>query len=120
MLYMLKLLALTPLALALGVLGGMGHPTSMQNSMHQTQKMHHAASSSANCATLCRTAVVNKPEKTVNIDDSIDDEDNSPVHATQLDRALSDYLASAGRRYVANFHPPPKLGAYILYGVYRS
>lgn len=117
---MLKLLALTPLALTLGVLSTAGHPTSMQNSMHQTPSTHHETSSSANCATLCRTAVVNKPEDSTDIEESIDDQDNTAFYVAQQNRVRSDYLSSEGRRYIANFHPPPKLGAYILYSVYRS
>ena len=117
---LLKLLALTPLALTLGVLSTASHPASMQTAMHQMPTTHHETSNGANCATLCRTAVVSKSDEITENDENIDDQNNTPSFVAQQDRAHSDYITSVGRRYVANFHPPPKIGAHILFGVYRS
>jgi hypothetical protein len=80
--------------------------------------MNHETSSSASCATLCRTAVINKDE---NLNLELDEEDNEPAIPYYAHDGVWKFgeIHVNQKIYADSVKPPPKIPIYILYGVFR-
>lgn len=81
--------------------------------------MSHSAGDTGSCATLCRTAVVNRDTHNVNRPDNEDDDE--PIvdfYATNQVGLVSEKTEKQ-RLYAEAIKPPPKIPIYILYGVFR-
>jgi len=61
--------------LLLNSLSFAGHASAMNTMSHEMSGMNHSSNSSSSCATLCRTAVVNKEEYVINLDENEDDDE---------------------------------------------
>jgi hypothetical protein len=97
-----------------------GHTSAMSTMSHEMSGMNHSSSDATSCATLCRTAVVNKEENIINDDESEDDtEPATPFYAQNQPLRLDEKSVSQ-RLYAAEIKPPPKIPIYILYGVFRT
>lgn len=94
--------------------------TSMQHEMHSPNHSEHSKDNSpASCATLCRTAVVER--ETIVLRDSEnkdDDEPAIPFYTQKQGGYFSDTLVSQ-KLYADSVKPPPKIPIYILYAVFR-
>lgn len=104
--------------LLLNIFGLALHASAMPMTSHEMGGMNHEASSSTSCATLCRTAVFNKEEATVRVDEEENDAPQVPFY-TQLHKQISSDIVVKSRLYAANVKPPPKIPIYLLYGVLR-
>ena len=97
-----------------------GHTSAMSSMSHEMGGMKHSSSGASSCATLCRTAVVNKEESIIsNDEDEDDDKPVAPFYEQDLP-IQSDSKSIAQRLYAAEIKPPPKIPIYILYGVFRA
>lgn len=96
-----------------------GHSAAMSTMSHDMSGMNHGSSDATSCATLCRTAVVNKEENIINNDESEDDERAASFY-TQSQPLRLDGKSVQQRLYAAEIKPPPKIPIYILYGVFRA
>lgn len=98
--------------------GFVGHTAAMP--MHGMDGMSHDQTSSTNCATLCRTAVVDsKEQQTKNAQEENDDEPFIPFYL-QLQNQRIDASQSVTKSYQSTIKPPPKVPIYILHCVSRS
>lgn len=107
------------LVLLLNTFGLALHASAMPMASHEMNGMNHTSGNSANCATLCRTAVFNKEEVLNTATEENDDEPQLPFYA-QFQTGLFSRIDPKSRLYAANVKPPPKVPIYILYGVSRS
>jgi hypothetical protein len=90
----------------------------MPMTAHELGSMNHETSSSASCATLCRTAVINKDEF-LNLElDEENDEPTIPFYAQGVVFKFSEIHVNQ-RIYADSVKPPPKIPIYILYSVFR-
>lgn len=97
-----------------------GHSAAMSTMSHDMGSMKHTSSDATSCATLCRTAVVNKEDAaTRNEENEDDDEPAFPFYA-QNQQLLLDRKSITQRLYAAEIKPPPKIPIYILYGIFRA
>lgn len=97
-----------------------GHSAAMSTMSHDMSGMSHDSSDATSCATLCRTAVINKEENSVNNDESEDDNEPAlPFYISDQPLRL-DEKSVTQRLYAAEVKPPPKIPIYILYGVFRA
>jgi hypothetical protein len=98
--------------------GFVGHTSAMP--MHDMDGMSHDQTSSANCATLCRTAVIetNKQNKKDTQEEN-DDEPFIPIYLQLQARHLDDdeHLTKTCQ---STIKPPPKVPIHILHCVSRS
>ncbi len=80
--------------------------------------MKYSSSDSASCATLCRTAVLNKDES---IDSDYDEENDEPAVPFYLLTKAEQFNDNTVNQkiYAESVKPPPKIPIYILYGVFR-
>lgn len=121
---MTKPLALIKNALiisALLLLNSIGH-TSTVSAMasHQTNGMNHSSSDSSSCATLCRSAVVNRDIFTIlNQDEEDDDDKRLNIFYSLSQNAYSSKKLVSQLRYADEVKPPPKVPVYILHSVFR-
>lgn len=105
--------------LLLNTFGSALHASAMPMTSHDMGSMNHETSSSASCATLCRTAVINKDEF-LNLElDEENDEPTIPFYAQGDAWRHSDTYVKQ-KNYADSVKPPPKIPIYILYGVSRS
>lgn len=97
-----------------------GHTSAMSTMSHEMSGMSHGSSDATSCATLCRTAVINKEDNLINNDES--DDDTEPVIAFYSQNLVlgTDEKSVSQRLYAAAIKPPPKIPIYILYGVFRT
>ncbi len=86
---------------------------------HEMSGMNHGSSDATSCATLCRTAVINKEDNVINNDESEDDTEPAIAFYAQNQTLQTDEKSAAQRLYAAEIKPPPKIPIYILYGVFR-
>ena len=104
--------------LLLNTFGSALHASAMPMTAHKLGSMNHETSSSASCATLCRTAVINKDEF-LNLElDEENDEPTIPFYAQDEVFKFSEIHINQ-RIYADSVKPPPKIPIYILYGVFR-
>ena len=104
--------------LLLSTFGSALHASAMPMTAHELGSMNHETSSSASCATLCRTAVINKDEF-LNLElDEENDEPTIPFYAQDEVFKFSEIHINQ-RIYADSVKPPPKIPIYILYGVFR-
>ncbi|TAH32855.1 hypothetical protein EYC59_05525 [Candidatus Saccharibacteria bacterium] len=97
-----------------------GHTSAMTTMSHEMSGMSHDSSGASSCATLCRTAVINKEENIINNDVNDDDtEPTTPLYFSGRQLSTDDKSVSQ-RLYAAEVKPPPKIPIYILYGVFRT
>lgn len=97
-----------------------GHASAMTSMSHKMNGMQHESSDVVNCATLCRTAIVDKKEYLVDVDQ--DNEDDTKLLIPYYIRGQSlqtDNKTTSQQLYSAEVKPPPKIPMYILYSVYR-
>ncbi len=87
---------------------------------HEMNGMSHSSSDATSCATLCRTAVINKEDNVINDDESEDDTEPAIPFYAQDQLLLTDEKSVSQRLYAAEIKPPPKIPIYILYGVFRA
>lgn len=94
------------------------HASAMPMTSHEMGGMDHGASSSTNCATLCRTAVFNKEEAT---NPSYEENDADPFipYYVQFQNSRFSDVDTKSKLYSVNVKPPPKVPIYILYAVFR-
>lgn len=97
-----------------------GHSAAMSTMSHEMGGMKHTSSESTSCATLCRTAVVNKEENAIRNDESEDEDEPAFPFYVQNQQLLTDGKSVTQRLYAAAIKPPPKIPIYILYGVFRA
>lgn len=97
-----------------------GHTSAMSTMSHDMSGMSHSSTNASSCATLCRTAVVNKEEYLVNDDESEDDTEPAIPFYSQNTPLQTDEKSVSERLYAAEIKPPPKIPIYILYGVFRT
>ncbi len=94
------------------------HASAMPMNSHEMGGMNHETGSSASCATLCRTAVINK-EEILNLENDVEnDEPTIPFYAQSEVWIFSEIHVNQ-RIYADSIKPPPKIPIYILYGVFR-
>ena len=94
------------------------HASAMPMNSHEMGGMNHETSSSESCATLCRTAVINK-EEILNLElDAENNEPTIPFYAQNEVWKFNEICANQ-RIYADSVKPPPKIPIYILYGVFR-
>ena len=104
--------------LLLNTFGSALHASAMPMTAHELGSMNHETSSSASCATLCRTAVINKDEF-LNLELGEEyDEPTIPFYAQGEVFKFSEIHVNQ-RIYADSVKPPPKIPIYILYGVFR-
>lgn len=104
--------------LLLNTFGSALHASAMPVTSHEMGSMNHETSSSVSCATLCRSAVINK-EKILDLElDKEDDEPSIPFYAQSEVWKFSEVHVNQ-RNYANSIKPPPKIPIYILYGVFR-
>lgn len=104
--------------LVLNGFGFVGHSAAMP--MHDMEGMSHDQSSSANCATLCRTAVVDTAEHTKKVRESEDDDEPHIPFYLQLQSTRIDSLDTHSVTCQSTIKPPPKVPIHILHCVSRS
>lgn len=97
-----------------------GHTSAMSTMSHEMSGMSHSSSDASSCATLCRTAVINKEDDLINNDESEDDTDPAAPFYIQSQLLRVDEKSVSQRLYAAEVKPPPKIPIYILYGVFRT
>lgn len=104
--------------LLINTFGSALHTSAMPMTSHDMGSMNHETSSSVSCATLCRTAVINK-EDILNLEN--DEENNEPTipfYAQSEVWKFSEIHVNQ-RIYADSVKPPPKIPIYILYSVFR-
>lgn len=97
-----------------------GHTSAMSTMSHEMNGMSHGSSDATSCATLCRTAVVNKEDNLINDDEREDDIEPAIPFYVQSQPLRIDEKSVSQRLYAAEIKPPPKIPIYILYGVFRT
>lgn len=102
----------------LNSIGTAGHASAMGNMSHEMSGMNHGSSDTTSCATLCRTAVLNKEDTNINREDDDEDEPATTFY-TQPQLVLSDYKTITQRLYADTVKPPPKVPIYIRNAVFR-
>ena len=94
--------------LLLNTFGSALHASAMPMTAHELGSMNHETSSSASCATLCRTAVINKDEF-LNLElDEENDEPTIPFYAQGVVFKFSEIHVNQ-RIYADSVKPPPKV-----------
>lgn len=105
----------------LSLISFVGHASAMKPMSHEMHGMKHVElSDTASCATLCRSAIVDKKEYLVDSDEENNDDEQSiiPFYIQNLSVQTDEKTASQ-RLYTAEIKPPPKIPIYILYSVFR-
>lgn len=97
-----------------------GHTSAMSTMSHEMNGMSHSSSDATSCATLCRTAVINKEDNLINDNESDDDTVPAVPFYLQNQPLQLDKKSATQRLYAAEIKPPPKIPIYILYGVFRT
>jgi hypothetical protein len=97
-----------------------GHTSAMSTMSHEMNGMSHSSNDATSCATLCRTAVINKEDNLINDNESDDDTEPAIPFYTQNLPLRVDEKSVSQRLYAAGVKPPPKIPIYILYGVFRT
>lgn len=92
----------------------------MSTMSHEMSGMSHSSTDASSCATLCRTAVVNKEDNLINDDESEDDIEPAAPFYLQSQPLRDDEKSATQLLYAAEIKPPPKIPIYILYGVFRA
>ncbi len=104
----------------LNSLSFVGHSAAMSTMSHDMGGMKHTSSDATSCATLCRTAVVNKEEDAIRSDENEDDDEPVLPFYIQDQQLYLDSKSISQRLYAAEIKPPPKIPIYILCGVFRT
>jgi hypothetical protein len=97
-----------------------GHTSAMSTMSHGTGASSHETDTSAKCATLCRTAVIER--ETIIILENENKDDDEPVASFYLQkqaRYSSDTLIGQ-KLYADSVKPPPKIPIYIWHQVFRD
>ncbi len=97
-----------------------GHSAAMSTMSQDMGSMKHTSSDATSCATLCRTAVVNKEDAATRNEENEDDDEPALPFYAQNQQAYQDGKSISQRLYAAEIKPPPKIPIYILYGVFRA
>ncbi len=97
-----------------------GHSAAMSSMSHEMSGMNHSSSDATSCATLCRTAVINKEDNIINNDERENDTEPAVPFYVQNQPLKLDEKSVSQRLYAAETKPPPKIPIYILYGVFRT
>lgn len=97
-----------------------GHTSAMSTMSHEMSGMSHGSRDATSCATLCRTAVINKEDNIINNNESEDDTEPATPFYVQSQPLRVDEKSASQRLYAAEVKPPPKIPIYILYGVFRT
>ena len=96
-----------------------GHASAMNTMSHDMSGMKHGSSDASSCATLCRTAVINKEDNIVNDDENEDDTETAVAYYEQNQSLQTDEKTISQLIFAAEVKPPPKIPIYTLHGVYR-
>ncbi len=96
-----------------------GHTSAMSSISHEMGGMKHGSSDTTSCATLCRTAVINKEDNIINDEESEDDTEPVTAFYSQNQTLQTDEKSLSQHLYAAEIKPPPKIPIHILYGVFR-
>ena len=94
------------------------HASAMPMASHEMGSMNHETSSSTSCATLCRTAVINK-EEILNLENDEENDESTILFYAQREVWKFSEIHVNQRIYADSIKPPPKIPIYILYGVFR-
>ena len=106
--------------LLLNTFGLASHASAMPMAGHEMKGMNHSSNkSSANCATLCRTAVTTKEDNTIAPAESEEDDESDLPYYAEFYTGIYDELDMASKALADNVKPPPKIPIYILYAVFR-
>lgn len=107
--------------LAVILLNSVSHASAMTAMpSHEMGGMSHSSGDAGSCATLCRTALVNRNTNDINRPDNEDDDTEPEVpfySSLQANNANEKELKQ--KLYADAIKPPPKVPAYILFGVFR-
>lgn len=104
--------------LLLNTFGSALHASATPMTPHDMGSMNYETNSSVSCATLCRTAVINKEEIFNLENDEENDEPTIPFYAQDEVWKFSEIHVNQ-RIYADSVKPPPKIPIYILYSVFR-
>ncbi len=100
--------------------GFAGYTSAMSTMSHEMGGMNHSSKDATSCATLCRTAVVdrdaNNPIRSDKEDD--DDEPVAPFYTLNQVGHINEKLVKQ-RLYANAIKPPPKVPIYILNAIFR-
>lgn len=100
--------------------GLFAHASAMPMTGHDMGTMEHQSSGAANCATLCRTAVLNKDESVARVNKEEDDTEPAlPFYAQGL-QVQTPAVDIDAKLYADKVLPPPKVPLHILFGVSRN
>lgn len=121
---MLKSLAIIKNALVLSavlLLSSISHAYAV--SAMPSHEMHsnnnHGTSGLSSCATLCRSGLVNRDTVIIVHQDEDDDDQLAAPPYFLSQSGYSTGQLETQRLYASAVKPPPKVPAYILYGVFR-
>lgn len=104
--------------LVLNGFGFIGHTSAMP--MHGMDDMNHEQSTTASCATLCRTAIVDSSSESKKIKENEDDDEPHIPFYLQIQSTRIDGVDTHKASCQSTIKPPPKVPIYILHCVSRS
>ncbi len=105
--------------LVLNIFGLVSHAAAIPMVSYQMPNMSHQVTSSANCATICKTAVMNSKGVTVAEYEAEDDQPIIPFYIQFQELQYANLDTKSGL-YASAIKPPSKIPIYILCGVFRS
>lgn len=112
---MLVLLAV----LLLNSVGFAGHTSAMSTMTHEMIGTSHKTDTSASCATLCRTAVVERETVVIRNNENNDEKEPiTPFYLQNQSHYFSQVLAGQ-KQYADSVKPPPKIPIHIQLQVFR-
>lgn len=116
----IKILTHSAVLLTVVLLNSVSHASAMTAMpSHEMSGMSHSSGDTGSCATLCRTALVNRNTNDINHpDNEDDDEPATPFYSLAL-VSVVDEKEVKQKLYADAVKPPPKIPVYILYGVFR-
>ena len=101
--------------------GFAGHTSAMSTMSHEMNGINHQSGDATSCATLCRTAVLNKESEKLNQTENEDDDDKVVLPLPQQVQAWEINSDLVKRRlYASEVKPPPKVPFYIMFQVFRT
>lgn len=107
--------------LAVIILNSVSHASATTAmSSHEMSGMSHSSGDRGSCATLCRTALLNRNTNDINRPDNEEDNDEPipPFYSLSLITTVDEKEVKQ-KLYADAIKPPPKIPVYILYGVFR-
>lgn len=103
----------------LSSVGTAAHASAMSASAYKMGEMNHGVRDGSSCATLCRTAVLDKEEANVQREDKEAEDEPAAAFFVQPQVAIIDQKSVTYRIYAGIVKPPPRVPIYILQAVFR-